>query len=101
MSQPRCENVSDSCPRARRWSARLGRWMWMCECGRAFPENSDGTPSSIPLRSDPDPTVGCPVCGAPMAKVIGSRNGDFWSCARWPACKGTRPSESPIKGETA
>lgn len=101
MSYPRCESPSDSCPRARRWSFKLHTWLWVCECGKAYRENADGTPSSTPLRSDPDPSVGCPICGAPMALVTG-RKGDFWSCARYPACKGTRPITPAIttEGET-
>lgn len=104
MSQPRCESPSDSCPRARRWSARLGRFLWVCECGKAFPENSDGAPSDAPLRGDPDPAApGCPTCGALMVRVSGSRYRDFYSCSRFKeGCKGTRPiTPAPTdEGET-
>lgn len=88
MSQTRCKSVSEACPRARRWSARLGRWLWLCDCGRAF-HDLDGAPAAM-LRSDPDPRIACPVCGAGMAQVAG-RHGVFLSCARWPSCKGTAP----------
>lgn len=99
-SHPRCENPSDSCPRQRRWTAKLSRWMWTCPCGRAFLEGSDGTPSDIPLRGDPDPSVKCPSCKSPMCRVNGSRNGNFFSCSKYPTCRGTRPVESAHdKGE--
>lgn len=95
-----CEAPRPDCPRERRWSSRRGGWLWVCACGRAYPENTDGTPSSVPLRGDPDPTVTCPLCGAPMVPVCGSRNGDFWSCSRYPRCKGKRqanPTHEPTK----
>lgn len=93
MKQALCGRPADSCPRSRRWSARLSRWIWACACGRAFPENSDGSISALPLRGDVDPRILCPDCSAPMALVCGSRNGDFYSCARYPSCRGTRPAD--------
>lgn len=96
MSHPSCQSPSESCHRTRRWSARLSRWLWACDCGRAFGETADGVPSSIPLRGDIDPGVPCPKCGAPMALVTGSRNGDFWSCSRYPACRRTRQQNDPL-----
>lgn len=93
MNHPKCDTPSTACARSRRWSARLSRWIWACDCGRAFSENTDGTPSFIPLRGDPDPHIGCPICNAPMSLISGSRNGDFWSCSMYPACKGTRKAE--------
>lgn len=35
----------------------------------------------------------CPECGAPMRQRPG-KNGPFWSCSRYPDCKGTQPIES-------
>lgn len=93
MTTPKCEVPSNSCPCARRWSIRLKRWLWICDCSRAFPEESDGTPSATPLRGDVNPEIGCPKCGAPMALITGSRNGDFWSCSKFPTCTGTRQPE--------
>jgi len=31
----------------------------------------------------------CPICGAAMRKRVG-KYGEFWSCERFPDCKGTR-----------
>ena len=35
----------------------------------------------------------CPQCGAPTRKRTG-KSGPFWSCSRYPDCKGTLPVES-------
>jgi DNA topoisomerase-3 len=35
----------------------------------------------------------CPQCGAPSRQRSG-KNGPFWSCSRYPDCKGTLPVES-------
>lgn len=38
-------------------------------------------------------TPDCPSCGAPMIKRSNRRTGDaFWGCAKYPACRGTRPA---------
>lgn len=90
-----CTTPSHDCPRERRWSAKRGGWLWVCACKRAFPEDVPGVPGSIPLRGDEDPSVLCPLCSSPMVPVRGTRNGDFWSCSRYPKyCKGTRPIQS-------
>ncbi|MEK1839037.1 MAG: topoisomerase DNA-binding C4 zinc finger domain-containing protein, partial [Pseudomonas sp.] len=34
----------------------------------------------------------CPVCGAPMRQRQG-KHGAFWSCTRYPECKGVLPVE--------
>jgi len=39
------------------------------------------------------PAPACPQCGAPMRQRTG-KNGAFWSCSRYPECKGTQPTES-------
>jgi DNA topoisomerase-3 len=48
-----------------------------------------GATLSIPLPPGP----ACPVCEAPMRRRSG-KNGAFWSCSRYPDCRGTRPVES-------
>jgi DNA topoisomerase-3 len=35
----------------------------------------------------------CPLCGGPMRQRKG-KNGAFWSCGKYPECKGTAPLES-------
>ncbi|MBV59849.1 MAG: DNA topoisomerase III [Nevskiales bacterium] len=39
------------------------------------------------------PSPSCPQCSAPMRQRTG-KNGAFWSCSRYPDCKGTLPVES-------
>ena len=39
------------------------------------------------------PTPACPQCGSPMRERTG-KSGAFWSCSRYPDCKGTLPVES-------
>jgi DNA topoisomerase-3 len=52
-------------------------------------EQYRGATLSIPLPPGP----ACPVCEAPMRRRSG-KNGAFWSCTRYPDCRGTRPVES-------
>ena len=86
---PGCSIASASCPRKRVFSRNLDRWVWLCECGKAFADFGD-KPASMPLRGDPVPGIDCPICSGPMVLVSGARNGDFYSCASYPACHGTR-----------
>ena len=48
-----------------------------------------GTVLSIKLPEGP----ACPVCGAATRQRNG-KNGAFWSCSRYPDCKGTLPADS-------
>lgn len=91
-----CATQSHDCPRERRWSAKRGGWLWLCECGRAFPEDVPGVPGATPLRGEPNPSIRCPLCQSPKGMVLvqGGRNGPFHSCDRYPKCKGTRPIQS-------
>ena len=47
--------------------------------------------ATLSLKLPPAPA--CPQCGAPMRQRSG-KNGAFWSCSRYPDCKGTRQVES-------
>ncbi len=40
-----------------------------------------------------DTGIHCPQCRAPMRQRSG-KYGDFWSCSRFPQCRGTRPIEN-------
>lgn len=43
------------------------------------------------------PSPACPQCGAPMRQRSG-KSGAFWSCSRYPDCRGTQPvASSPGK----
>jgi len=47
--------------------------------------------ATLSLKLPPVPA--CPQCDAPMRQRSG-KNGAFWSCSRYPDCKGTQPVES-------
>jgi len=46
--------------------------------------------ASLPLRPPPVKGPHCPVCRSAMRQRKG-RTGSFWSCTRYPDCKGTKP----------
>ncbi|MQT88106.1 DNA topoisomerase III [Pseudomonas nabeulensis] len=48
-----------------------------------------GTSLSIKVPQGP----ACPLCGSPTRQRTG-KSGPFWSCSRYPDCKGTLPVES-------
>jgi Restriction endonuclease/Topoisomerase DNA binding C4 zinc finger len=43
----------------------------------------------VPLARRGSPAPACPLCGSTM-RVKNGRFGEFWSCVRFPACKGSR-----------
>lgn len=45
------------------------------------------------------PTPNCPLCGSSMHRRTG-KDGVFWSCSQYPACKGTQPLESAASSRT-
>ena len=47
--------------------------------------------ASLSIKAPQGPT--CPQCGAPT-RQRSSKSGPFWSCSRYPDCKGTLPVES-------
>lgn len=47
--------------------------------------------TTLPIQTPDGPT--CPLCGATMRQRPG-KNGRFWSCTRYPECKGTLPVEA-------
>jgi len=47
--------------------------------------------TTLSLKLPPAPA--CPQCDAPMRQRSG-KNGAFWSCSRYPDCKGTQQIES-------
>ncbi len=48
--------------------------------------------SNVSLTLQPPPSKGpfCPVCRSTMRQRKG-RTGSFWSCIRYPECRGTKP----------
>ncbi|MGH8350468.1 MAG: topoisomerase DNA-binding C4 zinc finger domain-containing protein, partial [Pseudomonas sp.] len=46
--------------------------------------------ASLTLRVPPAKGPACPVCRSAMRQRKG-RTGSFWSCTRYPDCKGTKP----------
>jgi len=54
---------------------------------------------TLPLPAPKGPS--CPVCRSVMRQRT-SRTGDFWSCTRYPDCKGTKPiktSKRPVRSK--
>jgi len=49
--------------------------------------------SGVTLAIKLPPSPSCPQCGAPMRQRTG-KNGAFWSCSRYPDCKGTLPVDT-------
>jgi DNA topoisomerase-3 len=47
--------------------------------------------ASLSIKLPPAPA--CPLCASPMRQRSG-KNGTFWSCSRYPDCKGTQPVEA-------
>ncbi|VFR32270.1 DNA topoisomerase III in PFGI-1-like cluster [plant metagenome] len=47
--------------------------------------------ATLSIKLPPSPS--CPLCGSPMRQRTG-KSGAFWSCGRYPDCKGTQPVES-------
>ncbi|MDR6610543.1 DNA topoisomerase III [Pseudomonas synxantha] len=54
--------------------------------------------STLPIRIPDGPT--CPLCGATMRQRSG-KNGLFWSCSRYPECKGTLPVEAKTRSSSS
>lgn len=54
--------------------------------------------ASLTLRPPPSKGPLCPVCRSAMRQRKG-RTGSFWSCTRYPECKGTKPVAKPTQGK--
>lgn len=56
--------------------------------------------ASLTLRPPPVKGPHCPVCRSAMRQRKG-RTGSFWSCTRYPDCKGTKPVAKPKRSKDA
>lgn len=56
-----------------------------------------GEPAKEERAKGPVPGLKCPLCGGPMVARSG-RYGDFYGCASYPRCKGTRKMEGRANG---
>lgn len=74
----------------RLYSKKKSKHYWHCpECEKWYGEKG-GTPVFVNFEcGEPDPEVKCPECQAPMRKITGTASGSFYSCSRYPDCKGT------------
>ncbi len=54
--------------------------------------------ATLAMKLPPSPA--CPLCGAPMRQHTG-KSAAFWSCSRYPDCKGAQPVGAPRKRTTA
>ena len=52
--------------------------------------------ATLAIKLPPGPN--CPQCGAPMRQRSG-KSGAFWSCSRYPDCKGAQPVEDAAAGK--
>lgn len=56
--------------------------------------------ATLTLRSPPSKGPFCPVCRSAMRQRKG-RTGTFWSCIRYPECKGTKPVAKAKRAKNA
>ncbi|QLJ16367.1 DNA topoisomerase III [Pseudomonas putida] len=56
--------------------------------------------ATLTLRSPPSKGPFCPVCRSAMRQRKG-RTGSFWSCIRYPECKGTKPVAKAKRAKNA
>ncbi|MNG26262.1 DNA topoisomerase I [compost metagenome] len=56
--------------------------------------------ASLTLRTPPSKGPFCPVCRSTMRQRKG-RSGSFWSCIRYPDCKGTKPVAKSKRAKNA
>ena len=56
--------------------------------------------ASLTLRTPPSKGPFCPVCRSAMRQRKG-RSGSFWSCIRYPECKGTKPVAKSKRAKNA
>ncbi|MCC4119192.1 topoisomerase DNA-binding C4 zinc finger domain-containing protein, partial [Aromatoleum toluclasticum] len=49
--------------------------------------------TTLAIKLPPSPSPSCPQCGVPMRQRTG-KSGAFWSCSRYPDCKGTLPVDT-------
>jgi hypothetical protein len=55
-----------------------------------------GNTDAADRPSDPTTPPACPKCGAPMVEKANARTGrPFWSCSRYPDCRGSRNWQTP------
>lgn len=54
--------------------------------------------SKAQLNIKPAKTPDCPLCGAGMRKKL-SKNGAFWSCSKYPGCKGSYSIDNKKYGQ--
>lgn len=59
------------------------------------PTPSRGAAEVVPLRAEAGQAIVCPVCAKPMVRRTAKRGAhagrEFWGCASYPDCRGTRP----------
>lgn len=92
QEQYKCPGCGDTLKRI--FSKKKQKHYWVCQngtdkCG-AFYSDADGAPVLKHVtRGEPQVDVPCPDCQSPMRLISGGKNGDFYSCSRYPECKST------------
>ena len=93
------ETEKPTCPKCgtdlkRIFSKKKQKFFWMCmgateTCGAFYPD-ADGKPVLRCIKKgEPEADMPCPSCGSPMRKIVSGGSGDFYSCSKYPKCKGT------------
>ena len=73
-------------------SKKNNKSYWICQgaedkCGKIF-SDKNGEPVLL-MFGEPADDMPCPLCAAPMRLIKGGKSGDFWSCTKYPDCRGT------------
>lgn len=72
------------------FSKKKDQYYWHCDGCEVWYSEKAGQPVFQHVEhGEPDPNVKCPECQTPMKKLTGGATGDFYSCSRYPECKGT------------
>lgn len=89
---PVCPDCGE--PLKRCYSSKKEKHYWFCEapqeeCGAVFADDEGKPMLHVVKKGEPDASMPCPACGAPMVKITGAKNGDFLSCSTYPNCRAT------------
>lgn len=88
------EKAEFKCPECKEslehiYSKKKTKYYWHCpDCETWYSEKSGKPVFERIEHGEPDENVKCPTCQAPMRKLTGVRTGDFYSCSKYPECKG-------------
>jgi DNA topoisomerase I len=70
------------------------------ECKSTVSIDKDGNPKKKMPKAEPDPNVLCPLDEAPMILRTSRYGNRFYSCSKYPKCKGSKPFDTDISCPT-